>query len=287
MGAHARRPTPFVIFTTPRTGSSWLVELLDAHPSVTCYGERFYPGRGVRREVGDPGFLRFDDLPTRFVRRTRWGAAWELEVYVRLLFRPRRGVTAVGLKVMLEQARAREGLMAALGRRGVRAIHLVRDNTLARLISLRAAVERGVFRSRVGDEVEPVRIRLRLDKLVRDLDAMEAAATESREILAQNGLPSVEVRYEELVEREGEELARIAAFLELAEIRWPARSTLVVMNPRPLDVVENLDDVRRVLAGTRYEWMLDRLAQPLTAANATASAAPRSPVPGTERAPKR
>lgn len=262
-----------MIFTTPRTGSSWLVELLDAHPSVACHGERFYPGRGVRREVGRASFPRFDDLPTRFLRRTRWTAAMELEAYLRLLYRPRRGVAAVGLKVMLEQARAREGLIEALGRRNVRAVHLVRRNTLARLISLRAAVERGVFRARVGDEVAHVRVRLRADKLVRDLDLMEAAVVASRELLERNGVPSLEVSYEQLLERTDAELARIAAFLELDETHWPAYSTLALMNPRPLDVVENVAELRQVLARTRYESMLDSLARQPSAVEPSTSAA--------------
>lgn len=286
MSRRAKRPTAFVIFATPRTGSSWLVELLDAHPSVECHGERFYPGRGVRREVGSLSFPRFDDLPTRFLRRTRWTAAAELEAYVRLLFRPRRDVAAVGLKVMLERARAREGLMAALRRRQVRAIHLVRRNTLARLVSLRAAVERGVFRARVGDEIAPVQIRLRADDLLRDLDDMEAAVVASRELLERSELPSLEVSYEGLVERTDAELARIAAFLELSEIRWPALSTLVVTSPRPLDLVENLDEVLTTLTGTRYAWMLEALER--ASATPTAPAVPPTlPVPGTERVPIR
>jgi LPS sulfotransferase NodH len=276
--------TPFVIFTTPRTGSSWLVELLDAHPSITCYGERFYPGRGVPRENGSTDFLRFDDLPTRFLRRARPAAALELEAYVALLFRPRRReVRAVGLKVMLEQAHARSGLMAALERRSVRAVHLVRRNTLARLVSLRAAVERGLFRARVGDELPPVRVRLRTDELVRDLDAMEAAVAESRTLLERHGLRSLEVSYEHLVEQTDAELARVAAFLELGETAWTPRSTLVVMNPHPLDVVENLADVQRTLEGTRYEWML----QAGSRMPATAHALRRPlPVPGTGGAPR-
>jgi LPS sulfotransferase NodH len=284
-----RRPTPFVIFTTPRTGSSWLVELLDAHPSVTCYGERFYPGRGVRRENGNTGFVRFDDLPTRFLRRTRPTATLELEAYVSLLFGARRqGIQAVGLKVMLEQARARGGLMAALGRRRVRAVHLVRRSTLERLISLRAAVERGTFRARVGDELPAVSVLLRTDKLVRDLDTMEAAVAESRALLECHGLPSLELSYEHLVERTDGELARVAAFLELEQVAWEARSTLVVTNPHPLDVVENLHDVRRALEGTRYGWMLETGGRtPTTPCARSHSIDEALPVPGTGGAPRR
>jgi LPS sulfotransferase NodH len=249
-------PVRFVVFSTPRTGSSWLIELLDAHPHVTAYGERFYPGRGVRRENGSTDFPRYDDLPTRFLRRGRPTAALELEAYVSMLFRPRLGIQAVGVKIMLEQARARAGLMAALGRRETRALHLVRQDTLARFISLRAAVGRGVFRARRGDVVPSISVRVNTARLVRDLDAMEEAVGESRELLERHGLPFMEFTYERLVAQTDAELARVAAFLDLGERTWTAASTLAVMNPRPLDLVENLDEVSRVLSGTRFEWML-------------------------------
>jgi len=251
-----RQPVRFVVFSTPRTGSSWLVELLDAHPRVVAYGERFYPGRGVRRENGSLDFVRFDDLPSRFVRRAQPAAALELEAYLTLLLRPRPGIRAVGLKVMLEQARARAGLMASLGRRGVRAVHLVRRDTLARLISLRAALARGVFRARTGDVVPRTSLRLNSDKLLNDLETMEAAVAASRELLERHGLQCLEITYESLLASTEAELGRVAAFLDLEETVWTPGTTLVITNPDPLALVENVDEVRETLRGTRFEWMV-------------------------------
>ena len=34
--------TKFVIFTTPRTGSTLLIKSLDAHPEILCAGELFF-----------------------------------------------------------------------------------------------------------------------------------------------------------------------------------------------------------------------------------------------------
>jgi hypothetical protein len=42
----------FVVLATPRTGSSSLVELLNAHPQLTCMGELFNPKGTVLRELG-------------------------------------------------------------------------------------------------------------------------------------------------------------------------------------------------------------------------------------------
>ena len=270
MLASGHRPVRFVVFSTPRTGSSWLVELLDAHPRVVCYGERFYPGRGVRHENGSTDFVRFDDLPTRFMRRSRPAAALELEAYVALLLRKREGMQAVGLKVMLEQAQARTTLMATLRRRRTRVVHLVRENTLARLISLRAAIARGVFRARLGDTVSTPSVRLERAKLVYDLEAMEDAVIRSRELITRHGLACHELTYEGLLGDTRGALARIAAFLDLDETTWDPSSTLVVTNPDPLSLVENLDEVAGELFGTRFEWMLE------ASTRATASSTPAS-----------
>ncbi|GIU93837.1 MAG: hypothetical protein KatS3mg012_0294 [Gaiellaceae bacterium] len=251
--------TPFAIFSTPRTGSSWLVELLNSHPAITCFGERFYEGRGVPRDNGDRGFVRFDDLPTRFARRIPRVEELELDLYLRLLYRSRPRSRAVGLKVMLENTRRRPTLLDALARRQSRIVHLVRRNTLAKLISLRVAVARGVFRARVGDTLLQVTVRLKPEKLARDLDRMEAEVAKSRELLAHHRFPTLEVSYEDLVARTTSELARIATFLGLATKPWPAETTLVVTSPRPLDLVANREEVRRALAGTRYAAMLEEL----------------------------
>ena len=40
-GLDVSRPTMFVVLTTQRSGSSWLVDLLDDHPAVTAYAEMF------------------------------------------------------------------------------------------------------------------------------------------------------------------------------------------------------------------------------------------------------
>ena len=56
----ATKPTAFVVFTSPRTGSSWLIDLLDSHPRIAAYAELFLPGDRSTPDYGSQDLPRFE-----------------------------------------------------------------------------------------------------------------------------------------------------------------------------------------------------------------------------------
>jgi LPS sulfotransferase NodH len=48
----ARITKKFVVFSTPRSGSSHIVSLLDSHPEIRCVGELYNPNGGALRDLG-------------------------------------------------------------------------------------------------------------------------------------------------------------------------------------------------------------------------------------------
>lgn len=251
----SRGSTPFFVLTFPRTGSSWLMDTLDSHPRVAAYDELFY-GAG-----GAPAHAR-NDL-SNFVRyRSRSVWAQRLAVlrrlaYLRVVYRHRPGVEAVGFKLMYVQARSNPGLLPLLAFRRARAIHLIRANLLDAAVSYDVARSSGVFHAPRGETIPSALVWLDTDRLFARLEGMALDILRARSWLEQFRFPRIEVAYEDLAARPEETLEEILRFLGIGPPVDGLHSQLVPSTDQPsLRRVENPDEVRAALAGSRFEWML-------------------------------
>jgi hypothetical protein len=87
---------------------------------------------------------------------------------------------------------------------------------------------------------------------------MEWDVSRARVWLERYRLPRLEISYEELVGRHDETLSAICDFLGVeADVRLDSVYVPIRKGPK-LDLVENVDEVRAALAGTRFDWMLGR-----------------------------
>ena len=246
-------PTRFVILTKSRSGSKWLVELLDGHESVVSYGELF-AGPGAARDYGSSGFPHFDTYLESVRLRSR-PLAYHRVSYLRSLYASQPGAAAVGFKLMV--GHAPRGLFAYFAQRRVRVLHLMRANVFDAVLSYEVAKARGLFAVRRGEVVAPVRVTLDPGTLRERLEDHEFAIAQARCRIQRYHLPWLEVFYEELVARREETLERVLRFLGVEPHLDDLRSSFVPVDDVPRDdVIENLADVRRVLTGTRFEWML-------------------------------
>jgi len=252
----ARLAAPFVVYTFPRSGSAWLMDTLNSHPEVAACGELF------REEGGMPDYGR-DDIPyfrSYLEGRPGGGRAARLRrvAYLRLVYRGRPGVRAAGFKLMYAQVGRNPGLFQYFALRRVRAVHLVRANLLDAVISYEVGKKTGIFHPRRGDVVPKAAVSLDPLALRARLEDMEWAIARGRSRLERYRLPRLDVAYEELVGRRDETLERVLRFLGVEPDVGTLDSELVRIGiGRALELVENADEVRAVLAGTRFEWMLD------------------------------
>jgi LPS sulfotransferase NodH len=242
------RPTAFVVFTSPRSGSSWLVDLLDSHARIAAYAELFLPGDRTDVDYGCRDLPRFEATLSERRRITLGPARFG---YLRRVFARRDGIDAVGFKLMYGHPHVHPGLLAYLAARRTRAIHLVRENTLAQIVSRETAIARGQFRAREGKDVTDVKVHLDIATLRPRIAERAEAVAKARDTLRRYRLPVHELTYERLKASPRDELAGIAAFLRVEPTEWPMHSSLLQMNRRTLrDVVENADKVERALAAT-------------------------------------
>ncbi len=225
------------------------MQMLDSHPAVQTYAERFDP-RGK-----DPLYFA-ERSRQNGTRRNPISQTRLCFTYLDELYAPAPELEAVGFKLMYEHAKANPAVLAYIGWRRVRVVHLVRTNLLDILISADTARARGRFHSD-GDELAPVKVSLDPTSVVARLDTLDKRVRLMRRGLAVTQTPTIEVSYEELV-ADPRGFDDILRFLGVAETNHDLTSTLTKLNKLERSrLVDNYDEIQNVLGPTRYAAFLD------------------------------
>jgi hypothetical protein len=237
------------------------MDTLDSHSQVVAYGELLRRGADGPPDYGGDDVPYFQEYLAGRGGRVRIESVERL-VYLRSVFRDRPGVRAAGFKLMYGQVRQSPGVLQFLALRRVRAVHLVRANLLDAVISYEVAKKTGVFHPHRGEFVPLAMVPLDGSGLRRRLEHMEWAVARARIWLERFRLPRVEVAYEELVGRRDETFEQVLRFLG-ADTRLDALDSSLIRatGQSSLELVENRDEVRAALTGTRFEWMLGQAAR--------------------------
>ena len=236
--------TRFVVLSTQRSGSTWVVDMLTSHPRVVAYSELFMHGGAGHAAVGaGEGSPVLADVH----RATRAAAVSSRPVhlwrYLGQALEERPGVDAIGFKLMYSQlTRIARPLTPALWLKRVRIIHLMRRNALDVVLSREAGEARhGVLHAREGQPVESVRLRLRTDDLLTRLTAHERQIEGARVRFKRVGIPYTEVVYEDLVADEKQGFDELFRFLGVD----PAAGLVVAAEGQP-DLTRGADrELRR------------------------------------------
>lgn len=241
-----------VILTSQRSGSTFLQQCLDAHPSVKCYGELLVGGNLVA-----PAPLQGRRLLTkayRYLMIRAWDPVGIMERYY-----GREEAPVVAFKLMYNHAdrpRVKEYLAA---HREIRIIHLRRDNVLKQHVSrlLLTAKRERAWQPHTDHPVPVVSVRVSPQDAIEDMRRVRNYFLEFERLLS--GHRKVELIYERLFNERTlsqEALGKIAELLEIEPM--PISSGLVKMNPNELrQMVENYDELVEALADTEFERFLD------------------------------
>ena len=237
--AYARRPaseapgTRFVLFGRGRSGTTALVSLLDAVPSIRCEGE-------ILRDCVP--------LPRRQV-----------------LGRSRRtAAPAYGCKILSYQLRdvqrflpSPEAFLRGLHREhGFRVLYLRRANLLRHALSnIRA--RRDTFHRKKGDRTEAAALTVDPDHVVEWMESSAALRAYEQKLLT--GLPHLSLTYEHDIRDAAAHQATVDAVCDYLGVpSAPAESAYRKVAPRSLrESVANYDALARRLAGTRFESYLE------------------------------
>lgn len=242
-----RGSTRFVVLSTQRSGSTWVVDMLDSHPRVSCYGELLLPEGTGKHPVGAQDTVPLSDV----LRERRSGSlARHLEGW-RYLDRLYGGqAESVGFKLMYAQVRAFPWLLAYLAVRRVKVLHVVRTNKFDQVLSRIVARETDQYHVLPGEEVIQGKVRVDVDELVDQMEWEERKVGQFRRLLSLLPVPSLEVSYESLVSGETgyETLLRFVGVAPEGDLI----SRLTRIGSRTYEErIENYDEVRKALGARR------------------------------------
>lgn len=240
----------FVVLTSSRTGSTWLIDLLNMQPGVEAHGELFLDEPRTR-----PAIASRTDFP-RFVEQDERRGSLRIARVFSYLNRLYRGQRTVGFKLMYGQLRRYPELLVFLVLRRVRIVHLVRQNHLDAIISEDLAKLTGTSHVSAEAAGDVPKIQLDPSTLADRMRRRNRRPRQARWLVRLSGCPRLEVTYESLLEGDGE-LARIAAFLGIDRGLNPTKSSLAKRGSAShRDSLLNYEEVRQALSSTPYAGML-------------------------------
>lgn len=246
-------PTKFVVFTTQRSGSTWLMSVLNGLEGVSAQGELFLPRPRSPEKRWDSDFA----LPRYVESRRQYGSVRPFSVfnYLSALY---EGDGAIGFKLMYSQLRRYPEILPYLMKQRIRVVHLVRRNHLDVLISF--AIKREIGKAHIlSPDDRPSEIAVELDtrSLRRDLRKLEVKHSLGRTTLRLARLDHIEVGYEDLVANPAS-FGRIREFLRMsAELDVLQSNILKTRTGHQRQVVANYEEVRAALQGSTYADLLE------------------------------
>jgi LPS sulfotransferase NodH len=240
----------FVVLTSSRTGSTWLIDLLNRQPGVVAHGELFLDEPRTSPALSSrPDHERFIEVHAYAgIARPR-----RVFSYLQSLYDPPK---TVGFKLMYGQLRRYPEVLAYLAFHRVRIVHLVRCNHVDVIISEELAKLTGASHVLAGTKYDSPKVYLDPSTLVGRLRKRDKRPAQVRRLARLTGCPYLEVTYEALLDGEME-FTRIARFLDAQNPATELKSSLAKRgNQSHRDAISNYDEVSRLLSSTPFAAML-------------------------------
>ena len=235
-----RSVTHFVLLFPGRSGSTYLISALDAHPAITAKGEVLDPLRPQGPEAQLDWTRRYFRGP--IVNRSK----------------------AVGFKTKLRDVLDQDGFAGLLTEFDARLIYLDRRNdvkhAISRITARRLKDTTGRWNRYDGDAgLEAFEVDV--EDFATRLGDVEAEKATIAEYVSAADRPLLHLDYEDLLADPDATFHRVLGFLGLPPSPMGG-STLKNTSDDLRDVVLNFDDLRARYAGTRYAPMFDEVLVP-------------------------
>ena len=252
-------PVRFVLLSSPRSGSTWTLDLLNSHPQVVGFSEVFaHDHFGNMPDGGCQDVSTWDSYATlKLPSRGRWG---RLRLYFEYLdqhvYARQPGVSVVGFKLMHAQAQRGIAIPLYLKIRQVSVIHLIRWNHLDVLLSEEARKIRKYYHATAGSDVAPVRIQVEPETLEYRLQQRDDSIRQACAAFRRLGVPYREIVYEDLLQDKSR-FSEILEFLSVEPDQQPPSSPLQKLNSTDhRQLIDNYAEVASALQGTRFAELL-------------------------------
>jgi len=244
----------FVVLTTNRSGSEWVMSTLNNFQNVSAHGELFLPRPRVPDRKWDSDFAYTRYIETKFEHFTF--RPFSVFSYLNAL---NSAPEKVGFKLMYKQLGLYPEIIAYLIWHRIRVIHLVRRNHLDVMLSYAVKAKLGRAHLLVG-QAAPDELRVELDtrNLIRRFIWLQRQQNIATKLLTWSRLPHLEVIYEDLVRDQAYHFHRIADFLSINLGEQMPQSPLAKIRKGTYrDMISNYDQVKRVLSNSEFASLLE------------------------------
>lgn len=245
--------TRFVVLTTNRSGSTWLMSTLNSLPYVTAQGELFLPRARVSERRWDSDFAcpRFIEIKSKDVAFR----PFSVFSYLNTLYST---PGAVGFKLMYAQLGLYPEILAYLIRHRIRVVHLVRQNHLDVVLSYAVKAKIGRAHVLAGQSApDSIRVELDTENLLSRLARLQKKQNIARKLLSWCRLPHLEISYEDLL-RDRSHFFLIWNFLSLKSVDDMPQSSLVkIRRGGHRQVINNYDQVKALLANSKFAGLIE------------------------------
>ena len=250
----ANTDSNFVVLTTNRSGSEWVMSTLNNFQNVSGHGELFLPRARILDSKWDADFAYTRFIETKFERFTV--RPFSVFSYLKTLYST---PGKVGFKLMYKQLGLYPEILAYLIRYRIHVIHLVRQNHLDVMLSYAVKAKIGRAHLLVGQSA-PAELRVELDtrNLVRQFMWLQRQQNIARKLLIWCRLPHLEVAYEDLVRDQNYYFRLIGDFLSINSREQMPQSPLTkIRKGAHRDMISNYDQVKKVLANSKFASLLE------------------------------
>ena len=250
----------FVVLTTQRSGSTWLVDKLHSHPDITAFEGVFMLGSvlGARTIHGESGFLKWNTFRRTEKLKSRWRPI-NIFQYLDAIYFPEGAQKdkSRGIKLMYNELLRYPEILFYIKKHKLSIIHLYRANIFHVIVSQSIMDESG--QAHYVDKTGPIEQRkIYLDPRVlkRRLYRKWTAYQTARLLVRGLSSPYISVSYEDLCEDESR-FDQLVEFIGHSNENVVLKSNLRKINRSSYeDRVSNFEEVRQAVTGTRFADMV-------------------------------
>jgi len=247
--------TKFVVFTTPRTGSSLLVKTLDSHPNIFCAGELFFFKGSIYHNETHYPFWKFPVGPKLNYIINYAKLFFTLTGFLNEFYKTNdESIKAKGFKLMLFQTFYIPGIFRCLKRCDAKVIVLIRKNILRNALSDLRARSTKVYHK--GDDVATITIpKFRVDVNELKKKLKQIGSFNNRLLNVTANLNRKIIYYEDFENWE-ETISDVLKYLHVEDVPLDAASKK--LNPHSLeDMLGNFEEVEQWVIENGYGKYLD------------------------------
>ncbi|HBL09978.1 MAG TPA: hypothetical protein DD379_00760 [Cyanobacteria bacterium UBA11162] len=256
MNYKQNKVTKFVVIAKQRSGSSWLIDLLNTNSEIRSFGEIFLD-RPVKVQPWNQNTLppiRFYEFRQSNTDQRPW-VTWQ---YLNMINSWVGEHQAIGFKLMYSQLMRYPEILLKLILEDYKFIHLVRENHLDSLLSAKHKQQTGLYHL-IGDyNVKFKRIYLNPLSIIKELEAHDKRIKQARIMLRSLPVSLTEITYELLCSNQTEILNKIADFLSINNVSFSKSNFKRIAVSSYEDKIYNYGEIKTLLLGTKFDKLLQQ-----------------------------